>query len=197
MYPSNKFYKTYYFDDPNAWDNNTVPTENQDILVPQNTIIQITQYSIISKRYNKLIIPINSQIYFADDNIKLYVKSMNIRGLVRTSKNSKILMSNDLSSNIVFYNWNDVNAWNGSSPPKHGEDITIPNNTNVVVTHVSSISVLGYKTLIIPQSSSLIFDIRYFQFYVQQINVNGTLQMGEGNIMALNTYYALNRTLSA
>ena len=194
MYPSNKFYKTYYFDDPNAWDNNTVPTENQDILVPQNTIIQITQYSIISKRYNKLIIPINSQIYFADDNIKLYVKSMNIRGLVRTSKNSKILMSNDLSSNIVFYNWNDVNAWNGSSPPKHGEDITIPNNTNIVVTHVSSISVLGYKNLIIPQSSSLIFDIRYFQFYIQQANVSGTLQMGEGNIMALNTYYALNRT---
>ena len=193
-YPDNKYYKTYYFDDVNAWDNNKVPEAGEDIIVPQNTIIQITQFSILATRYKKLVVPINSRILFINDYIDLYVEEIDVRGCIQTSKFSNIIINKNKSQNNVYYNWNDVNGWNGSSPPKPGEHIIIPPNKNIVVTYESNISIAGYKKLEIPESSSLIFDMAYFQFFIQSMSIKGYMKLGEGNRISLNTYYSLTRT---
>ena len=169
--PDNKYYKTYYFDDVNAWDNNKVPEAGEDIIVPQNTIIQITQFSILATRYKKLVVPISSRVMFINDYIDLYVEEIDVRGCIQTSNFSNIIINKNKSQNNVYYNWNDLNSWNGSSPPKPGENIIIPPNKNIVVTYESNISIAGYKKLEIPESSSLIFDLAYFQFFIQA-NVN-------------------------
>lgn len=194
IFPDNKYLKTYYFDDPNAWDNNQVPQNGEDIIIPQNVIIQLTQYSILAPKYNNLIIPKNSQLYFINDNIDLYVNNIDNRGIIRSSKNSSIISSPTKSNPDFFYNWNDTLAWGGNSPPNAGEDIIIPDNTHIVITYQSGISEVGYKKLIIPQTSSIKFDIKYFHLYVQSTNINGTLTMGESNTLSLKPYVALTRT---
>lgn len=193
-YPNNKYYKTYYFDDVNAWDNNKVPEAGEDIIVPQNTIIQITQFSILATRYKKLIIPINSRVIFINDYINLYIEGVDIRGSIQTSNFSNIIINKNKSLSEVYYNWNDTNAWNGSPPPKPGEHIVIPPNKKIVVTFESNISIVGYKKLEIPESSSLIFDLAYFQFFIQAMSIKGEIKLGEGNRISLNDYYSLTRT---
>jgi len=194
IFPSNKYQKTYYFDDPDAWTNNQVPQNGEDIIIRQNVIIQLTQYSILAERYNNLIIPNNSQLYFVNNNIDLYVKKVDNRGLIRTSKNSSIISSDTKANPNIVYNWNDTNAWGGNNPPSPGEHIIIPENTHIIITYQSGLSEVGYKKLVIPQTSSLKFDIKYFHFYVQSTSINGTLTMGEANTLSLKPFVALTRT---
>lgn len=194
VFPNNKFQKTYYFDDPDAWTNNEIPQDGEDIIIPQNIIMQITRYSISASRYNNLVVPHNSQLYFANENIDLYVKKINNRGIIRSSKNSSIIASNTKASSDQYVNWNDPNAWNGNNPPNAGEHIIIPENTNIVVTYQSGISEVGYKKLVLPSTSSLKFDIKYFHFYVQSMSVNGTLIIGDSNTISLKPYVSLTRT---
>ena len=194
IFPDNKFQKTYYFDDPDAWTNNQIPQNGQDIIIPQNVIIQITRYSILAERYNELIVPKNSQLYFVNENIDLYVKKINNRGIIRSSKNSSIVASLTKSNVNDFINWNNPDAWNGNNPPNAGEHIIIPENKHIIVTYQSGISEVGYKKLVLPSNSSLKFDIKYFHFYVQSMSVNGTLMMGDSNTISLKPFVALTRT---
>ena len=194
IFPSNKYQKTYYFDDPDAWTNNLVPQNGDDIIIPQNVIIQLTQYSILAERYNNLIIPNNSQLYFINNNIDLYVKKVDNRGLIRSSKNSSIILSDTKANPNIVYNWNDPVAWGGNNPPQPGEHIIIPENTHIIVTYQSGISEVGYKKLVIPSTSSLRFDVKYFHFYVQSTGIQGTFSLGEGNTLSLKPYVSLTRT---
>ena len=44
-YPNNKYYKTYYFDDVNAWDNNKVPEAGRYI------VLKILSYRLHNSLY--------------------------------------------------------------------------------------------------------------------------------------------------
>ena len=75
-----------------------------------------------------------------------------------------------------------------------GEHITIPENTHVVVTMDSSISVNGYKKLTIPTSSSLTLDIEYFKLMIESLSILGSLQLGPENRLIFNPYSPTIRT---
>ena len=61
-------------------------------------------------------------------------------------------------------------------------------------TYQSGISEVGYKKLVIPATSSLRFDIKYFHFYVQSTGIQGTFGLGEANTLSLKPYVSLTRT---
>ena len=121
---------------------------------------------------------------------------LNIKGEVKTTKGSKILTSLARSTTDKFTLWDDPTSWASGIPPKAGEVINIPSNTNIVVTMNSSISINGYSKLNIPENSSLTFDIEYFKFWVGAIDILGSLQLGSENRLIINPYYENIRTFT-
>ena len=50
---------------------------------------------------------------FINDYIDLCVEEIDIRGCIQTSNFSNIIINKNKSQNNVYYNWNDINGWNG------------------------------------------------------------------------------------
>ena len=189
-------YKTYYFDDTDAWDASGIPQGGEDFIVPDNTILKITKRTISTEGYNRVLVPISSKLIFIGNDITLMANKLNIKGEVKTTKGSKILTSLARSTTDKFTLWDDPTSWASGIPPKAGEVINIPSNTNIVVTMNSSISINGYSKLNIPENSSLTFDIEYFKFWVGAIDILGSLQLGSENRLIINPYYENIRTFT-
>jgi hypothetical protein len=191
LYPG---YRTYYIDDVDAWDASGIPQANGDFIVPENTVIKITKRSIASEGYNRIYIPRSSKLIFVGRDILLMANSLNILGDVKTSAGSRLFTNFANATTNIFTLWDDPNSWSSGKPPKAGEHITIPENTHVVVTMDSSISVNGYKKLTIPASSSLTLDIEYFKLMIESLSILGSLQLGPENRLIFNPYSPTIRT---
>ena len=191
LYPG---YKTYYIDDIDAWDASGIPQANQNFIVPENTIIKITKRSIASEGYNHIEVPRTSKLIFVGNDILLMANSFNLLGEVKTTKGSRILSNFANATPNKFTFWDDSTSWTSGTPPKAGEDITIPSNTHIVVTMNSSISVNGYNKLTIPSTSSLTLNIEYFKLTIKSISVLGSLQLGSENRLTFNPYNPTVRT---
>ena len=191
LYPG---YKTYYIDDIDAWDTSGIPQANSDFVVPENTIIKITKRSIASEGYDRIYVPRSSKLIFVGRDIILMANSLNILGEVKTSAGSRIFTNFANATTNIFTLWDDSASWASGSPPKAGEHINIPENTHIVVTMDSSISVNGYRKLTIPASSSLTLDIEYFKLVVESLSILGSLQLGAENRLIFNPYTPTVRT---
>ena len=189
-------YKTYYFDDIDAWDSSGVPQGGNDLIVPDNTLLKITKRTISTEGYDRIVVPVSSKLIFVGNDITLMGNRINIKGEVKTTSGSKILTSLSRSTTNIFTLWDDPTGWASSVPPKAGEVINIPNNTHIVVTMNSSISINGYSKLNIPATSSLTFDIEYFKFWVGSIDILGSLALGSENRLIINPYYENIRTFT-
>ena len=191
LYPG---YKTYYIDDVDAWDLSGIPQPMGDFIVPDNTMIKITKRSIASEGYNRIYVPHSSKLIFVGNAITLMANTINILGEIKTTANSRILTNFANATANIFTLWDDTSSWTNGIPPKAGEHITIPENTHIVVTSDSSISVNGYKKLTIPASSSLTLDIEYFKLAVESVSILGSLQLGPENRLIFNQYSPTVRT---
>ena len=191
LYPG---YKTYYIDDIDAWDASGIPQANGDFIVPENTIIKITNRSIASEGYNRIIVPKNGKLVFVGRDIILMANSINLLGEIKTTAGSRIFTNFANAVPNKFTLWDDPTSWTSGTPPKAGEHITIPENTHVVVTMDSSISINGYKKLTIPANSSLTLDIEYFKLMVESLSILGSLQLGPENRLIFNPYSPTIRT---
>jgi hypothetical protein len=191
LYPG---YKTYYIDDLDAWDASGIPQANGDFIVPENTIIKITKRSIASEGYNRIIVPRNGKLVFVGRDIILMANSINLLGEIKTTAGSRIFTNFANAVPNKFTLWDDPVSWSSGRPPKAGEHITIPENTHVVATMNSSISVNGYRKLTIPASSSLTLDIEYFKLMVESLSILGSLQLGPENRLIFNPYSPTVRT---
>lgn len=189
-------YKTYYFDDTDAWDSSGIPQGGDDLIVPDNTLLKITKRTISTEGYNRILVPSSSKLIFVGKDITLMGNRINIKGEVKTTEGSRILTSLARSTTHIFTLWDDPASWASGVPPKAGEVITIPSNTHIVVTMNSSISINGYSKLTIPANSSLTFDIEYFKFWVGSIDILGSLQLGAENRLIINPYYENIRTFT-
>tara|TARA_R110002012_G_scaffold278402_1_gene466038 strand:+ start:8830 stop:11292 length:2463 start_codon:yes stop_codon:yes gene_type:complete len=185
LYPG---YNTYYIDDIDAWDVSGIPQANGDFIVPDNTIIKITKRSIASEGYNRIYVPHSSKLIFVGTAILLMANTINILGEVKTTAGSRIFTNFANATTNIFTFWDDSASWTSGVPPKAGEHITIPENTHIVVTMDSSISVNGYKKLTIPASSSLTLDIEYFKLAIESMSIMGSLQLGPENRLIFNPY---------
>ena len=191
LYPG---FKTYYIDDLDAWDASGIPQANGDFIVPENTIIKITKRSIASEGYNRIVVPRNGKLVFVGRDIILMANSINLLGDIKTTAGSRIFTNFANATANKFTFWDDPASWTSGVPPKAGEHITIPENTHIVATMNSSISVNGYRKLTIPASSSLTLDVEYFKLMVESLSILGSLQLGPENRLIFNPYNPTVRT---
>ena len=74
--------------------------------------------------------------------------------------------------------WQDVATWPSGSVPAAGEDVTLPDNTRVLINSCSVPAGAVFGTITIPSTSSLVFDDADISLDVHNIVVMGRLEAG-------------------
>ena len=173
---------TFYFDDTNAFGNGVATPEAGDFInIPPNTSIKVTRYNISRNSYSGLTIPSTSRLIFVETNTKLYLSQVpTINGQVVSAENSEIIVS-DISGNREYSFWHDSTSWGTAGVPQEGDNITIPDNTILIVDNNSNISLKAYNVLTVPSSSVFFININYYTLYVKEFDLKGTLKLAEGS----------------
>lgn len=156
---------TFYFDDTDAFGSGvTTPDAGDYITIPENTTIKVTRYNISRNSYSGLTIPASSRLIFVEQNTQLYLNQAPvINGQVISAENSSVIVS-QITGRLEYSFWHDQASWNGSTSPQPGQDITIPDNTIMIINNNSNIPISSYKKLIVPSSS--IFFYKYKLLYI-------------------------------
>jgi hypothetical protein len=173
---------TFYFDDTDAFGSGvTTPDAGDYITIPENTTIKVTRYNISRNSYSGLTIPASSRLIFVEQNTQLYLNQAPvINGQVISAENSSVIVS-QITGRLEYSFWHDQASWNGSTSPQPGQDITIPDNTIMIINNNSNIPISSYKKLIVPSSSIFFININYYTLYVQDFELKGTLKLSEGS----------------
>tara|TARA_B100000925_G_scaffold291947_1_gene282740 strand:+ start:80 stop:2542 length:2463 start_codon:yes stop_codon:yes gene_type:complete len=165
-----------FWHEPTSWDNSGIPQQGDNINIPENTIMIVDNTSNISiKAYNVLTIPSSSVFYININYYTLYVKEFDLNGTLKLGEGSSVEIISDadiyndiLTDGSQFQFYFDVSsAWTNNFVPTPGFNITIPQDTTIIMTS-SNISSGYYNQLNIPETGKLITE-------------------GEGVILHLNT----------
>ena len=165
-----------FWHEPTSWDNSGIPQQGDNINIPENTIMIVDNTSNISiKAYNVLTIPSSSVFYININYYTLYVKEFNLNGTLKLGEGSSVEIISDadiyndiLTDGSQFQFYFDVSsAWSNNFVPTPGFNITVPQDTTIIMTS-SNISSGYYNQLNIPETGKLITE-------------------GEGVILHLNT----------
>ena len=165
-----------FWHEPTSWDNSGIPQQGDNINIPENTIMIVDNTSNISiKAYNVLTIPSSSVFYININYYTLYVKEFNLNGTLKLGEGSSVEIISDadiyndiLTDGSQFQFYFDVSsAWTNNFVPTPGFNITVPQDTTIIMTS-SNISSGYYNQLNIPETGKLITE-------------------GEGVILHLNT----------
>ena len=174
----------FYFDELNAFGNGVAtPKENEDIIIPEDTIIKITKYIISPNSYNSITIPENSKLVFDTENTTLYVKNApDISGEIITLPNCSVT-TQDVSGNISPYQyWHNISSWSFFSIPHANQDIIIPQGNEIVITHRSNIANdTQFGRLHIPANSKLIIDVKNLNIKVTELIIHGSIVYSSGS----------------
>ncbi|KAK5579699.1 hypothetical protein RB653_009385 [Dictyostelium firmibasis] len=70
-----------HWNDPSIWPNSVVPSPNQNITLPSGKRVLISPFSISQTEiYNRIVVPVNSELIFADQDITMNVKDIYVQG---------------------------------------------------------------------------------------------------------------------
>ena len=175
---------TFFFNDINAWEDNETPfpLKETSFSFPENTIIKIKKNHLSEFGYNSVTIPKTCKIIFEDDDVNFITKSINLFGEVHLNKRSSISCDTFNQSNLPVLSFHDPASWDNNIMPGVGDDINIPENTAILITSSTVLS-LYYGTLNIPHGSQLAFDSSIIdsQLFVTAFNIKGTLSSAQHN----------------
>ena len=153
-----------FWHEPTSWSNSGIPQQGDNINIPENTIMIVDNTSNISiKAYNVLTIPSSSVFYININYYTLYVKVFNLNGTLKLGEGSSVEIISDadiyndiLTDGSQFQYYFDVSsAWTNNMVPAPGFNITIPQDTTIIMTS-SNISSGYYNQLNIPETGKLI-----------------------------------------
>lgn len=153
-----------FWHEPTSWDNSGIPQQGDNINIPENTIMIVDNTSNISiKAYNVLTIPSSSIFYININYYTLYVKEFNLNGTLKLGEGSSVEIISDadiyndiLTDGSQFQYYFDVSsAWTNNLVPTPGFNITVPQDTTIIMTS-SNISSGYYNQLNIPETGKLI-----------------------------------------
>ena len=153
-----------FWHEPTSWDNSGIPQQGDNINIPENTIMIVDNTSNISiKAYNVLTIPSSSVFYININYYTLYVKEFNLNGTLKLGEGSSVEIISDadiyndiLTDGSQFQYYFDVSsAWTNNLVPAPGFNITVPQDTTIIMTS-SNISSGYYNQLNIPETGKLI-----------------------------------------
>jgi hypothetical protein len=153
-----------FWHEPTSWDNSGIPQQGDNINIPENTIMIVDNTSNISiKAYNVLTIPSSSVFYININYYTLYVKEFNLKGTLKLGEGSSVEIISDadiyndiLTDGSQFQYYFDVSsAWTNNLVPTPGFNITVPQDTTIIMTS-SNISSGYYNQLNIPETGKLI-----------------------------------------
>jgi len=153
-----------FWHDPTSWSNSGIPQQGDNINIPENTIMIVDNTSNISiKAYNVLTIPSSSVFYININYYTLYVKVFNLNGTLKLGEGSSVEIISDadiyndiLTDGSQFQYYFDISsAWTNNLVPTPGFNITVPQDTTIIMTS-SNISSGYYNQLNIPETGKLI-----------------------------------------
>lgn len=177
----------FLFNDENIkWIRGRMPRPGEDIIIPENTKIQIKKNVIKTGRYKRLVVPKTSILEFMEPNITLHVEQSYIMGRVEFDENC--LITNNKTDSVYKKIWNNDESWKGgnnnnhgnqaenefSGIPKNGNPIWIPENTTIYITNDTNLSNNIYSELYIPETSELIFDCSNKVLFVEKLITRGS-----------------------
>ena len=96
----------FLFNDENVnWIRGRTPRPGEDIIIPENTKIQIKRNVIKTGRYKRLVVPETSILEFIEPNVILHVEQSVIMGRVEFDENC--LITNNQTESTYKKIWNN------------------------------------------------------------------------------------------
>ena len=100
---------TRWSDDASIWENNRIPQEGEDINVPQNTTIVVTNQSNITANYfKKLSVPESSKFIIDIPNYAFKAEKLDIKGTIQLNHGSTMKIIPPVFTYIVKVNINFI-----------------------------------------------------------------------------------------